>query len=167
MHAGEALWLLHAIISDMERRCRANPGTLAVAAQGQQACAVLAAYINIPLPAGDQAAQSQAYLEQLKAIAVAAQEANQKSKPITDANGKFGLELCDEILALLDRIETAGITSAAAYVDSVREKTSSMRESIVSRGWASEKMVSSLHNMKTGAEKWLNNHDDSPPWERS
>jgi len=82
-----------------------------------------------------------------------------------DANGKFALELCDDILEALSKIENAQIFEAQGFVDSVREKTTSMRESVINRGSATDKMVSSLHNMKGGAEKWLENSSDKTPWE--
>lgn len=165
MHAGEALWMLHTIVSDLERRSSANPGALALAAQGHQACDVLATFLKIPLPVGDQVVANQAYVEQIKSAAAARYAATQSNLPITDANGKFALELCDEILAALDSIEALGIEAATNYAAGVRETTSSMRESIVARRSATDKMVNALHNMKAGAQRWLDNHGQKAPWE--
>ncbi len=164
MHAGEALWALYAITADMERRSNSNPGTLAVAAQAYQACQVLAAHIGVPLPAPEQQVLLLAHIEQLKTAALSSHKSVAPSA-ITDANGRFALELCDDILGLLTKIEEAQIFEAQGFVDSVREKTTSMRESVVSRRSATDKMVNSLHNMKTGAEKWIHDSDDKTPWE--
>lgn len=164
MHAGEALWALYAITADMERRSNSNPSTLAIAAHAYQACQVIAAHIGVPLPAPEQQVLLLNHIDQIKAAAMASHRTVTPAA-ITDANGKFALELCDDILVLLSKIESAQIFQAQEFVDSVREKTTSMRESVVNRRSATDKMVSSLHNMKTGAEKWLNDGNDKPPWE--
>lgn len=164
MHAGEALWALYAMTADLERRSNSNPAVLAVAAQAYQACAVLSQHIGVPLPGPEQQVLLLAHLDGIKQAA-SAQHKVVTPDSIKDANGKFALELCDDILGVLSKIEEAQIFEAQAFVDSVREKTTSMRESVVSRQSASDKMVSSLHNMKTGAEKWLTNSDDKTPWE--
>lgn len=65
-----------------------------------------------------------------------------------------GIELCDEILNLLEELHLP--LAAQTFRDSVEDNVLSIRENIESHdGNATEAMITALENMKAGIMRWV------------
>jgi hypothetical protein len=67
-----------------------------------------------------------------------------------------GLDLCDEILELIEELPDA----ASDFGESIKDKVESMREWIEENETVTPKMYTALENMKAGCAKWLERSDD-------
>lgn len=67
-----------------------------------------------------------------------------------------GLELCDEILRLIDEdIPGSAYDRGYEFFESVEEKVKSIRGSIEGTKRFTDNQKSALENMKSGVEKWI------------
>ena len=71
----------------------------------------------------------------------------------SESSVEEALELCDEILEMTE--ELADNERAEEFAASVTEKVTSMKKWIEDNKRVTDKMTTSLGNMKAGCEKWL------------
>lgn len=149
MHAGQALWNLCLLTYEQVAKAQNDP-VLAVALES---CQVLSDFIKVPLP--DQAALAHLARKNDELRGVQTLTSVPAAKPPAGSiNGlaREALDHCNYILDNVDEVPEKG----AAFADSLRDKATSMKESITKAGTATDRQVSALENMHAGLDKWLN-----------
>lgn len=165
MHAGEGLWNLCAVLTAFERKANGNPEVLRLTGLGHESIRSIAEHLKVPLP---DAASLEA---RVNALAPAAQAApreqarpeRQQQKGPPSGEVRAAIALCEDILARLDDLPA----NASEFAESVETKVSSMKAWIEDKNHVTEKMQSSLENMLSGTNKWLNRGEKEGEYEDS
>lgn len=176
MHAGEAICLLQALVTHFERQGSRDPGLLAITGKGQEACKVLADHIKVPLPEGEQRYTWQQYLSSLQdaarpkpSVADCFKGPGDAAPPRTYTSPPAGrqksvsgdvtlaISTANELLDKLDEIEDRPDLNENGqdFVNSCREKAKSVLDQAESKNFVTEKQISMLNNMLSGADRWM------------
>jgi len=142
------LWTLYAALAAVGQRTLKDPGANALLTKAEECCAVLGQHIKVEPPPIDQKMLRAADLvERL----VQADEAESKASTITDGAAREAFDLAVGILEDLDELPDR----AEEFTESVREKVTSMRDSIEKYDNVTAPMMKALQNMRGGVDRWL------------
>lgn len=153
MHAGAAIWNLHALITYLERN--ADPGTQKLLKEfGHDSVDALVTFLKYRFPAPDQLSVILSLMEEsAQAYRTASQPQSQpQSQPKSlNADATKAVEHCDYIIDKVPDLPDG----AEEFANSVNDKATSMKQSILQRGSVTPKMLAALENMRAGVDKWL------------
>jgi hypothetical protein len=162
------MWNLVALMTYFERQNSTKPGVLKLTGLGHESCKVIAEWIKVPMPPSDALAIRLQLLQKMKDDVEAQMRSSAQQRaagPASDA-----LKLCETILAGLDTLQDDPDLpgSGLDFVTSVREKATSMQESIQARNSVTEPMLAALHNMNRAVGNWLegrSRRSDNPSYD--
>lgn len=159
MQTGQAVWNIVAILQYLAVKPGTDPATLRLLEFGQESCKQLAEHTGINLPTSAELNNYTQYFDTTffpavsKRTAAPEPDASEVSHGPLHPSVEEAIELSQAILsgcALLEDVQ-----EASEFAESVSEKADSMLSWIKKNERVSEKMLTSLRNMKGGMDKWL------------
>lgn len=156
MHAGEALYLLNAVI-DYHGQSSGHPGNQAQVQAARQALSVLFQTLQIPPPTPP---ANEQWLQHVKGIytqAVNTAPQRQQSSPTVDLSVLHGfMDVAQGIIKKCDLLTSANNEpEAMSFASELQKRAQSMLSWMESKQHVTAKMEAALTNMNEAVDRWL------------